>query len=52
MWDEAENLAAPFKNTLVKDFKLLRCGRDESVGVGESGDEGVLEDIEFTAGWG
>ena len=35
---EAENLAAPFKDTLVKDFELFRCGRDELAGVGESGD--------------
>ena len=35
---ETENLAAPFGDTLVKDFKLLRCGRDELAGVGESGD--------------
>ena len=35
---EAENLAAPFKDTLVKDFELFRCGRDEFAGIGESGD--------------
>ena len=35
---EAEDLAAPFENTLVKDFKLFRCGRYELAGVGESGD--------------
>ena len=35
---EAEDLAAPFKDTLVKDFELFRCGRDELAGVGESGD--------------
>ena len=35
---EAEDLAAPFEDTLVKDFKLFRCGRDELAGVGESGD--------------
>ena len=35
---EAEDLAASFEDTLVKDFKLFRCGRDELAGVGESGD--------------
>ena len=35
---EAENLAVPFKDTLGKNFKLFRCGRDELAGVGESGD--------------
>ena len=35
---EAENLAAPFKDTLVKDFELFKCGRDELASVGESGD--------------
>ena len=35
---EAEDLAAPFEDALVKDFKLFRCGRDELAGVGESGD--------------
>ena len=31
---EAEDLAAPFEDTLVKDFKLF----NELAGVGESGD--------------
>ena len=35
---EAEDLAAPFEDTLVKDFKLFRCGRYELASVGESGD--------------
>ena len=35
---EAEDLAAPFEDTFVKDFKLFRCGRYELAGIGESGD--------------
>ena len=35
---EAEDLVAPLEDTLVKDFKLFRCGRDELAGVGESED--------------
>ena len=45
-------MAAPFEDAFVQDIKLFGCGRDELAGVGESGDYGMLEDIEFTAGWG
>ena len=35
---EVENLAALFEDTLVKDFKLFRCGRYELADICESGD--------------
>ena len=35
---EAEDLAAPFEDTLVQDLQLLGRGRDELAGIGESGD--------------
>ena len=35
---EAEELAASFEDTFVKDFKLFRCGRYELAGIGECGD--------------
>ena len=47
---EAEDLAAPFEDAFVQSLQLFRRGRDELAGVGESGDEGMLEDVEFAAG--
>ena len=45
-------MAAPFEDAFVKYFQLFGCGWDELAGVGESGDKGVLQDIEFAAGGG
>jgi hypothetical protein len=45
-------LATPFEDAFVQNLQLFGRGWDELAGVGESGKEGVLEDIYFAAGWG
>ena len=45
-------MAAPFEDAFVEHFQLFGRGWDELAGVGESGDKGVLEDVEFAAGGG
>ena len=49
---EAEDLAAPFEDAFVQNLQLFERGRNELAGVGESGKEGMLEDIYFAAGRG
>ena len=45
-------MATPFEDAFVQNLQLFGRGRNELAGVGESGKEGMLEDIEFAAGWG
>ena len=47
---EAKDSAAPFEDAFVQDLQLIGRGQDELAVVGESGDYGMLEDIEFAAG--
>ena len=45
-------MATPFEDAFVQDLQLFGRGRNELAGVGESGKEGMLEDIYFAAGGG
>ena len=45
-------MATPFEDAFVQNLQLCGCGRNELAGVGESGKEGMLEDIDFAAGGG
>ena len=45
-------MATPFEDAFVQNLQLLGRGRNELAGVGESGKEDMLEDIEFAAGGG
>ena len=45
-------MAAPFEDAFVQNLQLFGRGRNELAGVGESGKEGMLEDIYFAADGG
>ena len=45
-------MATPFEDAFVQNLQLFGRGRNELAGVGESGKEGMLEDIYFAAGGG
>ena len=45
-------MATLFEDAFVQDRQLFGRGRNELAGVGESGKEGMLEDIYFAAGEG
>ena len=46
-------MATPFEDAFVQNLQLFGRGRNEMAGVvGESGKEGMLEDIYFAAGGG
>ena len=45
-------MATPFEDAFVQDLQLFGRGPNELAGVGESGKEGILEDIYFAAGGG